>query len=370
MFILGTWFSYEVLTNFGITIGIFILFMIFRKIFSKYVFKLLLWVVKKAPSDFFSQVMLAFEKPIQWMFLIWGIYLSADYLPYFNETSPLFLRLIRSAVIVLIGWGLMKLSSASSVFFKSLNNKYSMEIDEILIPFISKALKVVIFAICFSIIAQEFGYNISGFVAGLGIGGLAISLAAKDALGNLVGGVVIITERPFSIGDWIMTPSVEGTVEDITFRSTKVRTFAQALVIVPNSTLANENITNWSKMGKRQISFNLKIAYDTPRAKLEDVVKQIKYLLNQHEEIHPETIFATFDKYSENGYDVFLYFFTKTTVWGEFLRIKEEINFEIMKILENEGVAIAVPARKLYADTGRDDQVKLGYPLRSNNSET
>jgi len=360
MFVFGTWFSYEVLTNLGISIGIFVLFMIFRKIFSKYVFKLLLWVVKKAPSDFFSQVMLALEKPLQWMFLILGIYLSAEYLPYFNEANPFFLKLIRSSMIFLIGWGLVNLSSSSSVFFRSLNRRYSMEIDEILIPFLSKALKVIIVAISFSIIAQEFDYNIGGFVAGLGIGGLAISLAAKDALGNLVGGVVIITERPFSIGDWIMTPSVEGTVEDITFRSTKVRTFAQALVIVPNSTLANENITNWSKMGKRQISFHLRIAYDTPRGKLEDVVKQFKYLLTQHEEIHPETIFATFDKYSENGYEIFIYFFTKTTVWGEFLRIKEEINFEIMKILENEGVAIAVPARKLYAETGREDQVKLG----------
>jgi len=360
MFILGTWISYEVLENIGISMGIFILFMIFRKIFSRYVFKFLLWVVKKAPSDFFSQVMLAFERPLQWVFLILGVSLSADYLPYFNEKNPLYLSLIRSSLIFLIGWGLVNLSSSSSIFFKRLNNKYSMEIDEILIPFLSKALKVIIVAICFSIIAQEFGYNISGFVAGLGIGGLAISLAAKDALGNLVGGVVIISERPFSIGDWIMTPSVEGTVEDISFRSTKVRTFAQALVTVPNSTLANENITNWSKMGKRQISFNLRVSYDTPREKLEDVVKQIKYLVTQHEEIDSETIFITFDKYSENGYEIFLYFFTKTTVWGEFLRIKEEINFEIMKILETEGVSIAVPARKLYADANKEDQFRAG----------
>ncbi|MCM3588715.1 mechanosensitive ion channel family protein [Mesobacillus maritimus] len=344
------WFSSEVVENIAISLGIFLLFMIFRKIFSKYVFKLLLWVVKKAPSPFFSQIMLAFEKPLQWVFLIIGIFVSAEYFPYFNEHNPFFLSLIRASLIFLISWGLINLASGSSVFFRSLNKKYSMEIDEILIPFLSKALKVVIVAISFTIIAQEFGYDISGFVAGLGIGGLAISLAAKDALGNLVGGVVIITERPFSIGDWIMTPSVEGTVEDITFRSTSVRTFAQALVTVPNSTLANENITNWSKMGKRQISFQLRIAYNTPREKLEGIVKQIRNILNQHDEVHPETIFATFDKYSDNGYEIFLYFFTKTTVWAEFLRIKEEINFEILKIIENEGVEIAIPARKLYPD--------------------
>src|SRR5690606_15315239 len=103
----------------------------------------------------------------------------------------------------------------------------------------------IIMAIGAAIIADEFGYNINGFVAGLGLGGLAISLAAKDALANLFGGIIIITEKPFTIGQWIQTPSVEGIVEGISFRSTKIRTFAQAIVTVPNNTLANEPITNW-----------------------------------------------------------------------------------------------------------------------------
>ena len=356
-----TWefiFSNGFLMDIAISIGIFLMFLIFRRIFTKYVFVLLVKLGKKAPGDFFSQVLLAFEKPIQWFFLIIGIYVAANYFPHFNQTNLLFLNIIRSTIIIVIGWGLVNLASSSSLFFLKVNQKYNMEIDEILIPFISKALKVIIGAICFSIIAQEFGYNISGFVAGLGIGGLAISLAAKDALANLFGGVVIISEKPFSIGDWIMTPSVEGTVEDISFRSTKVRTFAQALVTVPNSTLANEPITNWSKMGKRQISFNLRVAHDTQRDKLENVVKRIGYLLRNHHDIHPETIFVTFDEYKENGFDIFLYFFTKTTNWGEFLKIKEEINFEILDILENEGVMIAIQSRKLYLDMENETQVK------------
>ncbi|MFA1822484.1 mechanosensitive ion channel family protein [Virgibacillus oceani] len=124
----------------------------------------------------------------------------------------------------------------------------------------SRTLRIVIIAISFSIIAQEFGYDVNGFVAGLGIGGLAFALAAKDALANMFGGIIIITKKPFTIGDWVLTPSVEGTVEDISFRSTKVRTFAQALVTVPNATLSNEPITNWSKMGKRQITFNSRLS--------------------------------------------------------------------------------------------------------------
>src|SRR5699024_6731493 len=132
------------------------------------------------------------------------------------------------------------------------------KIDEILVSFLSRALQFIIIAMAISIVLQEFDYHIGGLITGLGIGGLAISLAAKDALANLFGGVVIVTEKPFTINDWIMTPSVEGTVEDISFRSTKVRTFDQALVVVPNATLANEAITNWSKMGKRRISLDRK----------------------------------------------------------------------------------------------------------------
>ncbi len=222
-----------------------------------------------------------------------------------------------------------------------------MKIDNILIPLFSRALRFIIVAISISVIAQEFGYDINGFVAGLGIGGLAFALAAKDALANMFGGIIIITEKPFTIGDWILTPSVEGTVEDISFRSTKIRTFAQAVVTVPNATLSNEAITNWSKMGKRQITFTLRVTYDTPREKIEKVISEVEELLRSHRDIHQETIFVNVDAYKENGVELFLYFFTKTTDWGKYLKVKEEINLFILDLLEMEQVTLALPTRKL-----------------------
>lgn len=152
----------------------------------------------------------------------------------------------------------------------------------------------------------------------------------------MFGGIVIIMEKPFRIGDWIMTPSVEGTIEEITFRSTKIRTFSDALVTVPNATLANESITNWSKMEKRQISFNVQFPPDTPSEELQDFIRQMDYLLKNHSGIDQETILVNFDKYQADGLDVFLYFFTKTTVWKEYLDIKEEINFHILDLLHNQ----------------------------------
>lgn len=341
------------LQDIGITLGIFLIFLLGRKIFSKYIYALILKLSRKAPTNFLTHVFESFEKPVQWLFIIIGVYVSAKYFPYFNEANPMFQNILSSSVIFIICWGLYNLSSAANLLLTRVNKRLDIEIDEILIPFLSKAIRVVIVAIGLTVILQEFNYNISGFVTGLGIGGLAVSLAAKDALANLLGGVVIITEKPFSIGDWIMTPSVEGTVEGISFRSTQVRTFAQALVTVPNATLANEPITNWSKMNKRQITFNIKVTYDTPREKLENVVKEIDTLLRNHSEIDQEAITVAFDQYLESGLSIYMNFFTKTTVYKEYIKIKEELNLKIIDILEKEEITIAIPIIKSNVDLAK-----------------
>lgn len=340
--------------NILIALGVFLVFLLLRKLFTKYIYKMLISLFRKTPTELFTQILLAYERPVHWLFIIIGIYVAIGYFPYIDQGGDLFTKIIQASIIFLISWGLYNLASSTSIIFENINKKTKFALDEILVPFISKSLRFIIVAISITIILEVFEYEISGFIAGLGLGGLAFALAAQDALANLFGGFVILTERPFTIGEWIATPSVEGTVEDITFRSTKVRTFGQALVTVPNSTLANEPITNWSKMGKRRVSFNLRLTYDTPTNKIKSVVQQINDLLKNHSEIHQETIFVTFDDYKENGADILLYFFTKTTVWGEHLAVKEEINFKILEILEREEVSIAIPSRRLYSDKDAD----------------
>lgn len=345
---------YEWLTSWeeiGIALGIFILFHLFRKVFTKYIFKLLLRMAKNTPTELLSNIFVAFEGPLRLFFVGLGFYFSLMYLPLEEKTDELIVQIYRSFIIFLIGYGLYNLAASTSVLFQKISKTIEIEIDELLLPFLSKLVRIIIIALMISVIAGEWGYDINGFVAGLGLGGLAFALAAKDAIANLFGGVVIITEKPFSIGDWIKTPSVEGTVEEITFRSTKVRTFAQAVVTVPNATLANEPITNWTKMGKRQITFRLGVTYSTPKEKLERCVKRIEMMLRNHPAIDQEVIFVRFDQFNDSSLDIFLYFFTKTTVWGEFLEIKENVNFKIMEILEQEGVSVAFPSRSVFLET-------------------
>ncbi|MFD2130039.1 mechanosensitive ion channel family protein [Pseudogracilibacillus auburnensis] len=350
--------SYEHLRELGISVGIFFLFLLFRKLFTKYIFKIILRISRKGKTNFFPNLFLAFQRPMEWVFVIIGIYVAIHYYPYLNQDNVTLIKVIRAVIIFLITWGMFNLASTSSKLFKTINDRTNMKIDEILIPFLSRTLQFIIIAISISVILDVFGYQIGGFLTGLGLGGLAFSLAAKDALANLFGGIIIITEKPFTIDDWIMTPSVEGTVEDISFRSTKVRTFAQALVTVPNATLVNESITNWSKMGKRQITFNIRLTYDSPRSAIKSSVEKINSLLKNHPEIHQETIFVTVNEYKENGLDILLYFFTETTDWGKYLNIREEINLKILEILDQEGVEIAIPSRKLFLDSDEEEGEK------------
>jgi len=317
--------------------------LLLRKWFTNYFFALILAYTKKKKIHVASTVLIAFEKPVRWVFVVFGMQLAFLFLPLQTMFVSLESSLVRSCFIGLLTWGLFNLSSVTTLLFPKLMSKLDINVDKIIVPFITKMLKTLVLMLGFSIIAQEWGFNINGFIAGLGLGGLAIALAAKETVSNLFGGVVLVTEKPFTIGDWIKTPSVEGTIEDITFRSTKVRTFAQALVTVPNSTLANEPIINWSKMGKRQVSFYLKIDIHTKKNKLQATISNIKEVLYEHPGVHPETILVSLESLNDSSADILLYFFTKVTDYNGYLQTKEEINYQIITILEEEKVLFSVP---------------------------
>ncbi|MDZ5473826.1 mechanosensitive ion channel family protein [Bacillus sp. 31A1R] len=346
----------ETLLQLGMALSIFLTFIFLRKLLTNQLIKLILALTQKLKVDFGTKLILAYEKPIRWFIVIFGLYLTIKFIPFTLMTTSMEQSLLRTALIGLISWGAFNFSTVTDVLFPRLMERLDFNVDKIVIPFITKLLKTIIVTMAICMIAEEWGFNVNGFIAGLGLGGLAFALAAKETISNLFGGVVIVTEKPFTIGDWIKTPSVEGIVEDITFRSTKIRTFAQALVTVPNSTLANEPIVNWSKMGKRQITFHLGVTYSTTKQKLEKVVYEIEQMLIEHEEVHNDTIIVKFDRFNDSSLDIYMYFFTNVINFADYLNIKEDINFKIMAILEELKVDIAFPTRTLVLQS---DQVVI-----------
>ncbi len=341
-------FNTENLTPVIVALSIFLVFLLFRKVFTRYIFTWLLKLTDRTSNKLDDTLLLAFEKPIRTLLIILGVYLALLYLPLSPGLDAFFSRVFRSLLIILIAWGFYDLCGRDSMLSKELKDKLNM--DSMLIRFFSNAIRFIIIALAIVIIAQEWDYDVNGFIAGLGLGGLAFALAAKEALANIFGGIVIIMEKPFIIGDWIAIPGVEGVVENITFRSTQIRSFSQALITIPNSTLASEAITNHTRMGKRRISFYLGLTRNTPRSKVEKCVGRIKQMLVEHPGIHPETILVSFEVFNESSLDIFIYCFTNTTVWSEYLEVRQDVNLKIMGILEDGDISLAFPSRSIYLE--------------------
>lgn len=327
-----------------------IIFFFLSKSLSSLLLTILSKLSFKTKSHYDDILLSAFKKPLQWFIISFGIYFSLSFFDFSLEFSDIITHLFRSIVVILIGTGLFNLSVKSSGLFDFLHNKTDINIDRILIPFISRSIQTIIIFLVIAVIAEEWGYDVNGFVAGLGIGGLAFAFAAKDTLSNLLSGFILILEKPFSIGHWIKIGNTEGTVEDINLRSTKIRTFSQALVSVPNSQVSNIHITNFSKMNKRRITFNLGLNYDTPRIKIQKCIDEIHHYLKNNSEIHQETIFVHFNEFNSSSLDIFLYFFTKTTNWSEYLKTRESVNLKILEIIERNEVSIAFPSQTLYIE--------------------
>ncbi|MGM0652463.1 MAG: mechanosensitive ion channel family protein [Bacillota bacterium] len=347
-YILKTWDILRYYDNIWVQLAIaaviILIALLFRNLITRIIFNLVLRLTSKTKTGVDSAIVLAFEGPFRTLILVTGLYFALTYLGLPRGALDVINTLFRSAIIILISSGFYNLAGGPAVTEIGVR----LEVEKTVVGFVTKVFRFVIIALTITIIAQEWEYDVSGFIAGLGLGGLAFALAAQDAAKNIFGGIVILLDKPFAVGDWIMTPSVEGTVEDMTFRSTKVRTFANALVTVPNAVVANEAITNWTRMQKRRVSFHLGVTYTTPREKMQICVKRIKELLDNNPEVHPDTIFVRFDQFNDSSLDIFIYYFTNTTVWGEFMAVKEAINFKIMEILEEEGVSIAFPSRSIY----------------------
>lgn len=304
----------------------------------------------KTKTDIDDQILLVIEKPIRWLILLIGLSLSLSILDINKELNYFINHILLSVVILILSWLVLRSINVFSLNILALSNYMKSEIAESLIKLLITIAKTVVVIITIMIILSKWGFNISGFIASLGLVGMAFALAAKDTASNLFGSIVIFSDRPFKVGDWIKTPEVEGTIEEIGMRSTKVRTFAQALVSVPNGVLANSAILNWSRMEKRRIKMNLGLTYATSASQMQNILDEIRAYLQNNSEIHPETIYIYFTEFNSSSLDIFCYFFTKTTNWSEYMAVRERVNLEFMKIIEKNGASFAFPSQSIYIE--------------------
>ena len=326
-------------------------FLILRKVFAKLIINILERLGHKTAIDLYNKIVESFENPIKGLIIVVGFFIALEIFPdsiLIVSKKEAIITLLRIVIIILISQGLYNSSNSFFILFGGAQKKLGIDVNNAVLPFLSNIVKFIIIALATVLVISELGYDITGLIAGLGLGGLVFALAAQDTASNIFGGLVIIMDKPFTIGDWIETPSVEGIVEDITLRSTRIRTFADSVSVMPNSILAKEAIVNWSRMGKRRINFNIGLMYSTPKDKIENCVNKIRDMLENHSEVHKEAILVFFDAFNDSSLNILLYFFTNTIDRKEYLEVKQDINYKIMAILEEEKVSFAFPSRSIY----------------------
>lgn len=297
----------------------------------------------------------AAEKPAYWLILLIGILATVHVLNPPAADFPLLGPIdhgVRIAAIVLAAWFLWRLIDGTAAHMAARAGHAEAGFDMQILPFIAKTLKAFLVVTGVLVVAQNLGYSISGLIASLGIGGIAVAMAARDSIANVFGSLMILIDRPFTIGQWIKTKDFEGVVEEIGFRSTRIRTFAKTLVNVPNSILANMVIDNIDAMPKRRIAMRIGLTYDTTPVQLQAAIDGIESMLKGHTGVDQEFHMVKFDEFADSSLSIYLYYFTATTRWDEHLQVRQEINLAIMEMLTGMGLSFAFPTRTVHIEKG------------------
>ena len=293
----------------------------------------------------------AAERPVGLLVYVIGILLTVHLLNPPADIFPLveLANNVGRVATILIGvWFLWRLIEGLSVYFSARAKETESSLDDQLVPFVSKTLKIFLVLTAVLMVAQNMGYSISGLLASLGIGGIAIAMAAKDTIANVFGSIMILVDRPFTVGDWIKGSDFEGVVEEVGFRSTKIRTFEKTLVNVPNSALANMVIDNIDARSVRRIKMRIGLTYDTSSSQMDAALKGIEDILIKHPGVDQSYKLVKFDEFADSSLSIFLYYFSASKVWEEYLQVRQEVNMQIMEMLEGMELEFAFPSQTLY----------------------
>jgi len=326
----------------ALAIFIFLFFLFLRKVFTLTLLKTLKKITEKTKTSLDDKVFSIIKGPLRFSFIIAGFYFFAVIL---DIDNALVYHIIKTLITFVIFWILYELVVVFDSYIYHFSKKFGQELYKEIGNFFIKTIKIFIVAVGLVAILQDWGINVSAFIASLGIGGLAFALAAKDTAANLFGGLTILADQSLKIGDWIKVGSVEGTVEDIGLRTTKVRTFEKSLII------ANSPIENFSRRGQRRIKLRIGLTYDTPGDTIQKIVQEITKLLHTHPDIaQDQSILVRFDEFGDSALGIFIYAFVNSAVWAKYLEVKEDVYLKIMQIVENNGSSFAFPSQSLYIE--------------------
>jgi len=360
---LTTFLKQEFLSNSYQSIGISILVVligyVLRKSVSRWIFHFLFRFFKKFSNNTgHDEFVSLLVRPFQSIILLATIYLAVINLKFpevlnlsatrIEKIDDILHRIYATMVIFSVTWLALRFVDYIIMILYNRAQETEDKSDDQIILFMKDLIKVlvIIFAIFF-ILSAVFKLNITSLIAGLGIGGLAIALAAQDTLSNLLASFIIFLDKPFQAGDLVSFNSITGTIEKVGFRSTKVRTLDRSLLTVPNKSLTDGPLNNITQSPFRRVKFMIGLTYGTSSEKIQKVIEEINEVLTNHEETKNDFTVA-FSDFSAYSMDIMVLFLVYSNDWEKMVRVKEEINFKIMHIVEKNGCEFAFPTQTLH----------------------
>jgi len=253
-------------------------------------------------------------------------------------------------VIALIAWFLLRFISEGRDNVIEQRRRQERFVDYTAVDAVAKLLRLTVAITAVLVALQTLGFSIAGVLTFGGIGGIAVGFAARDLLANFFGGFMVYMDRPFSVGDWIRSPDreIEGTVEEIGWRITRIRTFDSRPLYVPNATFASIALENPSRMQNRRILETVGIRYDDAGA-MQAIVDDVTSMLRSHDDIDQNrTLMVHFNTFASSSLDFFIYCFTRTVVWTEYHAIKQDVLLKTLEIIENHGAQCAFPTSTVH----------------------
>lgn len=337
--------NYEQYINIGIGIAIFLVLLSFKKQITEILLRLSGGILFSKKPEHRTAFEISLRKPISIFIVVLGAFIGL----YMNFKNEFFVDIFKIITIMIFCWGIICYVSdnVGLVFNIDCGSK---AVNEVAIKFFSNILKAI--TVCFAIVMviSELGFNINGLLTGLGVGGLAVSLATQDTLKNLVSGFVIIFDKPFDVGDLIETSDFKGTVEDITMRSTRIRKLDDSVIIVPNSVLSDSLITNYARLTRKLVEFKVGLLYSTPEKDLKSCEKDIKEYLLNNELVDSQTVRVRFSEFEDSSINILIRCYINTTDIEIYYSFIEELNFKIKNIVEKYNTDFAFPTRSIFIE--------------------
>ncbi len=334
-----------------VALGIILGFLILRGLLARFIIGSLRVFTKRTPWKIDDPALEAIAPPMRAVPVVLGLFVAIYYLELEGQTQEIATDITRTMITMVLFWALYRAIEPISSLFGGLERIISHEF----VVWIVKALRVVVIVVGAATILQLWGIQIGPIIAGAGLFGVAVALGAQDLFKNLIAGILILGERRFRHGDWVRVEGlVEGTVESIGFRSTVVRRFDKAPVMVPNAQLSDTAVINFSQMMYRRIYWHIGVEYSTSIEQLREIRDGIEQYIVDHKDFVPAERASTFvriDRFSDSSIDILVYCFTETTKWGDWLKIKEDLAYSIMDIVHKAGTGFAFPSTSLYIES-------------------